>query len=78
MCVVLFHHNLIVIHSFLKRLDVDWSWFGKNKMEYKIGHHQRDDSNENNKGNKCPLWERFPRHLSSQGTHDQLLKFGEG
>ena len=25
-----------------------------------------------------PLWERFPRHLSNQGTHDELLKFGEG
>ena len=57
-----------------------WSWHGVqwSKMDCKVSHHQSDDANEENKGNECPLWEWFPRHLSSEGTHAELLKFGEG
>ena len=47
-------------------------------MQNKIGEHQEKNTDEEQKGDKGPLWKRFPRHVSSKSSHGDLLKLGKG
>ena len=47
-------------------------------MQNEVGEHQKKNTDEEQKGNKGPLWKRFPRHMSNKGSHGDLLKLGKG
>ena len=47
-------------------------------MQNKVGEHKKKNTDEEQKGREGPLWKRFSRHVSSKGSHGDLLKPSKG